>query len=312
MGSKSKKTSTRGIIAKDFRRNKYIYLMLIPVLAYFIIFAYIPMYGIIIAFKDFTPGSIFGGEWVGLKHFQAFFSSAYAVRTIKNTLLLNFYLILFGFPAPILLALLLNEVKNKVFKSTVQTISYLPHFISMVVICGIIIDFTSSAGIINKIISIFTGFQGQSESLLNDPAKFRPIYVATDIWQGIGWGTIIYLAAFTAIDPELYDAAKVDGAGRFRLISTVTLPGIMPTIIIMFILRIGGIMSLGFEKIILLYSPATYETADVISSYVYRRGLQDFDYSFSAAVGLFNSLVNLIFLVGANFMAKRFSETSLW
>ena len=147
---------------------------------------------------------------------------------------------------------------------------------------------------------------------MNDPAKFRPIYVATDIWQGIGWGTIIYLAAFTAIDPELYDAAKVDGAGRFRLISTVTLPGIMPTIIIMFILRIGGIMSLGFEKIILLYSPATYETADVISSYVYRRGLQDFDYSFSAAVGLFNSLVNLIFLVGANFMAKRFSETSLW
>ncbi|MFE5324523.1 ABC transporter permease [Paenibacillus sp. NPDC056579] len=298
------------ILTRDIIRNKYIYLMMLPGLLYYIIFHYVPMYGATIAFKHFTPvAGIWGSEWVGFKHFQEFFRSYYFVRIIKNTLLLNFYSLLFGFPAPIILALLLNELRKQWFKRTVQTLTYLPHFVSIMVICGLLVDFTSKNGLINDII---VWFGGSRDNLLMNSDLFRTIFVSSGIWQEIGWGSIIYLAALSGIDQELYDAAKIDGAGRWRQMLNVTIPGIMPTIIILLILRIGHMMDVGFEKIILLYNPSTYETADVISSFVYRKGLVDANYSYSAAIGLFNSLINFILLIGANKISRKFSDSSLW
>lgn len=294
----------------DIRRNKLLYVMLIPVVLFYIIFHYTPMYGAIIAFKDFSPRlGIWGSEWAGLEHFKTFFTGAYFWRTIKNTLLISFYQLLFGFPAPIILALLLNEVKHSVFKRTVQTITYMPHFISLVVICGIIKDFTSSEGIINDLIAWMGGTR---QTFLLEPGLFRPVYIISGIWQNIGWGTIIYLAALTGIDMEQYEAARIDGAGRWKQLTNVTIPGIMPTIVILLILEVGRMMNVGFEKIILLYNPSTYETADVVSSYVYRVGLQDFNYSFSSAVGLFNSVINFTLLIFSNWMSRKLNDTSLW
>ena len=284
--------------------------MLLPVLAYYIVFCYIPIYGIQIAFKNFSPGlGIIGSPWAGLTHFRAFFAGPYFVRTFTNTLLISLYSILFSFPSSIILALLLNEVGNRYFKKTVQTISYLPHFISTVVICGIIREFTASNGLIGGIVKALGGVP---KTLLIDPAMFRPIYIISEIWQGIGWGSIIYLAALSGIDPTLYDAAVVDGAGRFCRMIHITLPGILPTIVIMFILRLGSIMGVGWEKIILLYNENIYSTADVISSYVYRKGLIEQNYSYSAAVGLFNSVINFMLVVFANSFSRRMSGTSLW
>lgn len=298
------------IIRRDFKKNKYVYLMVLPVIIYFIIFSYWPMYGIIIAFKEYSPGKgILGSEWVGLKNFKDFFSSYYVGRLIKNTLLINIYDLFWGFPAPIILALLINEVKNKLFKRTIQTISYLPHFISLVVVCGIIIDFTASDGLITTILSYFGV---KPTNLLMKPELFRTIYISSGIWQGVGWGSIIYLAALTGINPSLYEAATIDGAGRWKQTIHITLPGIAPTIIIMLILRLGSMMSVGYEKIILLYNPTTYETADVISSFVYRKGLIESDYSYSTAVGLFNSIINFVLIIIANAISRKVSETSLW
>lgn len=294
----------------DIRRNKLLYVMLLPVLLYYVVFHYAPMYGAVIAFKDFSPRlGILGSDWVGFEHFRTFFTGAYFWRTIKNTVLISFYELVFGFPAPILLALLLNEVKNTVFKRTVQTVTYMPHFISLVVICGIVKDFTSSEGMINDWIA---WMGGERTTFLLEPDLFRTIYVSSEIWQHIGWGTIIYLAALTGIDPEHYEAARMDGAGRWKQMLHVTIPGIMPTIIILLILQVGRMMNVGFEKIILLYNPSTYETADVVSSYVYRVGLQDFNYSFSSAVGLFNSAVNFTLLLFSNWISRKLNDTSLW
>jgi putative aldouronate transport system permease protein len=305
----AKKRSRLGILI-DIRKNKLLYVMLLPVLLYYVIFHYGPMYGAIIAFKDFSPRlGIWGSDWVGFEHFQAFFTGPYFWRTIKNTVLISFYQLLFGFPAPIMLALLLNEVRHAVFKRTVQTITYMPHFISLVVICGIIKDFTVSDGVMNDIIVFFGG---ERTTFLLEPSFFRSVYVTSGVWQHIGWGTIIFLAALTGIDQEQYEAAKIDGAGRWKQMTNVTLPGLMPTIIILLILEIGRMMNVGFEKIILLYNPGTYETADVISSYVYRVGLQDFNYSFSSAVGLFNSVINFILLICSNWLSRKFNDTSLW
>lgn len=298
------------LVRKDFKRNKGLYLMILPVLAYYIIFHYAPMYGLIMAFKDFQPiKGITGSEWVGLQHFKEFFQSFYFWRILKNTVVISCSNLIFGFPAPIILALLINELKNKYFKSTVQSISYMPHFISLVVVCGLIKDFTSDTGVISYIVSLFGG---QATTLLNEAKNFVPIYVVSDIWQSVGWGTIIYLAALTGIDQELYEAAQVDGAGRWKQTLNITLPCIMPTIVIMLVLRMGSMLSVGFEKIILLYNPAVYSTADVISTFVYRKGLQDFAFSYSAAVGLFNSVINFLLLVIANKLSKKFSESSLW
>ena len=284
--------------------------MLVPVLAYYIIFCYIPIYGIQIAFKNFAPGlGIADSPWAGLTHFKSFFAGPYFLRTFVNTLLISLYSIIFSFPSSIILALLLNEVNNKYFKRTVQTVSYLPHFISTVVVCGIIREFTTSNGLIGGIVE---AFGGTPRTLLLDPGMFRPIYIISEIWQGIGWGSIIYLAALSGIDPTLYDAAVVDGAGRFRRMLHITLPGILPTIVIMLILRLGSIMGVGWEKIILLYNESIYSTADVISSYVYRKGLLEQNYSYSAAVGLFNSVINFVLVVFANTFSRRISGTSLW
>lgn len=294
----------------DIRKNKLLYVMLLPVLLYYVVFHYAPMYGTIIAFKDFSPRlGIWGSDWVGFEHFETFFTGAYFWRTIKNTILISVYELIFGFPAPIILALLLNEVKNSIFKRTVQTVTYMPHFISLVVICGIVKDFTSSDGIINSLIA---WMGGQRVTLLLEPEWFRTVYVTSGIWQHIGWGTIIYLAALTGIDPEQYEAARMDGAGRWKQMLNVTLPGIMPPIVILLILEMGRMMNVGFEKIILLYNPGTYDTADVVSSYVYRVGLQDFNYSFSSAVGLFNSAVNFTLLITSNWISRKLNDTSLW
>lgn len=297
-------------LKKDMRVNYPLYLIALPGILFYIIFAYTPMYGAIIAFKEYSPAlGILGSEWVGLEHFIDFFASMNFGRIVRNTILLNLYLILFGFPAPIILALLLNEVKNKLFKRTIQTITYMPHFISMVVICGMIVSFTSSEGVITQLVNLFGG---NYVNLLQEETLFRTIYVVSDIWQSIGWSSIIYIAALSAIDAELYEAAQIDGAGKIKQLIHVTLPGIVPTIIIMLILRIGGIMSLGADKVILLYNPVTYETADIISSFVYRKGLLETNQSFATAVGLFNSVINFALVYGANLFSRKLSGSSLW
>ncbi|SFE96791.1 putative aldouronate transport system permease protein [Paenibacillus catalpae] len=295
---------------RDFKLNKLLYLMMLPVIAYYIIFHYVPMYGALIAFKEYSPmKGILGSDWVGLKHFHDFFSSYYFTRILKNTLVISLYSLIFEFPAPILLALLINEVQSKTFKKVAQTITYMPYFISLVVICGIITDFTNADGIINRLFMLF-GYDGQA--MLQKPELFRPIYILSEIWQRIGWESIIYIAALMSIDQEQYEAARMDGASRLKQIFYITLPGILPTITIMFILRMGNMLNVGFEKIILLYNPVTYNTADVISSFVYRKGLLEFGWSYSSAVGLFNSVVNLALLVTANYISRKVNKSSLW
>ncbi|SFL59350.1 putative aldouronate transport system permease protein [Paenibacillus sp. 1_12] len=294
----------------DIRKNKYLYMMLTPVLLYYVLFHYLPMYGALIAFKDYSPArGIWGSDWTGFDHFVQFFNGPYFIRTLKNTLLISFYDLLFGFPAPIVLALLLNEIRLSWFKRAVQTITYMPHFISLIVICGMIKDFTSTGGLIATLVA---WLGGPKESLLLSSEWFRTIFISSGIWQHVGWGTIIYLAALTTIDTEQYEAAKIDGANRWRQMRYITLPGIVPTIIIMLILDLGRLLNVGFEKIILLYNPSTYETADVISSYVYRAGLQEFNYSFSAAVGLFNSVINFGLVILSNYISRKVNDTSLW
>lgn len=297
-------------IKRDFVRNWRVYLMIVPVLIYFIIFHYLPMGGIVMAFEKYSPRKgIFGSTWIGLKNFIDFFSSYYFIRILRNTFLISVLDVIVTFPAAIILALCLNEVGNKWFKKTVQTISYMPYFISTVIACTLIIDFCQTNGIFNEIIVFFGG---NRSNLLGDPSLFRSIYVGTNLWQKVGYNSIIYMAALAGVDQSLYEAATIDGANRWSQVYHVTLPSISATIVITLILRLGSIMNVGFEKIILLYSPTTYETADIISSFTYRRGLVEADYGFSTAVGLFNSVINCIILIGANQLSKKFSETSLF
>lgn len=297
-------------VKKDFIKNKTLYLLVLPVIIFYGLFSYKPMYGAIIAFKDYSPAlGVMNSPWVGLENFIRFFNSPYFYRLMRNTFLLSMYSLLFGFPAPIILALMLNEVKNKMFKSITQTVTYLPHFISLIVVAGMITDFTLSTGIINDIIIFFGGTRAP---LLQNPDLYRPIYIISNIWQEVGWGTIIYLAALANIDEQLYEAAMIDGAGRFRQLLSITIPGILPTIIILLILRMGSMLNIGYEKTILLYNPVIYETADIISSYVYRVGILETNWSYSTAVGLFNSVINFILLLFANSLSRRYSETSLW
>ena len=294
----------------DIRRQPMIYLMALPVIAFYVVFHYVPMYGITMAFQNYSIRlGTMGSEWVGLTHFVDFFESYYFETLLTNTLLISLYDLLFGFPAPLILALLINELGGTKFKKVVQTISYIPHFISVVIICGIINLFTSSTGLFNDIVA-FLG--GERSDMLARPELFRTIYTASGVWQGVGFGSIIYLAALSGVDPGLYDAARMDGAGRFRQTLHITLPGIMPTVTILLILRVGSLLSVGYEKIILLYNPITYSTADVISSFVYRKGVLDANYSYSTAIGLFNSIINFLLLVAANYASRKVSETSLW
>lgn len=295
---------------KDWRRNWSLYVLVLPVVLFFIMFHYKPMYGAIIAFKDYTPAlGIKNSEWVGLANFTRFFKSVYFGRLFKNTILLSVYSLVFGFPAPIILALLLNEVRNRRFKSLAQTVTYLPHFISLIVVTGMLTDFSLTTGLFNDLIAFFGG---ERRSLLQEPDLYRTIYVASGIWQEVGWGSIIYLSALSGVDSQLYEAAQIDGAGKWKQLIHVTLPAIAPTIIIMLILKMGTLMNMGYEKTILLYNPSTYDTADIISSYIYRVGLLEQDWSYSTAIGLFNSVINFGLLLIANKLSKRFSETSLW
>lgn len=298
------------VIRSDLKRHWAIYVMALPVIAYYLLFHYGPMYGLQIAFKDFsTVKGIWGSPWVGFRHFESFFNGIYFWRLIKNTILINVYELLFGFPAAIVLALLLNEIRNSMFKRVVQTISYLPHFISIVVVAGMMVDFLGRTGLINQIIA---SFGIEPIDFLKEASWFRFLFVSSGIWQGIGWGSIIYLAAMATIDPTLYEAARMDGANRWKQTLHITIPGIMPTIVILFILNMGNMLSVGSEKVLLLYNPLTYETGDVISTYVYRKGVLEASYSFTAAVGLFNSVVSFILIVSANSISKRLTENKLW
>jgi putative aldouronate transport system permease protein len=298
-------------LVKRILRYKYLYLLFLPVFIWYILFRYVPMYGIIIAFKKYNVfAGIAKSPWVGFTYFEQFFNSVFFLRLMKNTLLISLYGLIFGFPAPIILALLFNELKDGFFKRAAQTISYLPHFISTVIIVSMFVEFLSpTRGLINNLIVLFGG---KSVYFLGDPKYFRTIYTLMNIWQSVGWGTIIYLAALTGVNPELYEAATIDGCGRFGQVFHVTLPCLANTIVIMLIFRVGQLLSVGAESIILMYNPAIYETADVISTYVYRRGLVDAEYSFGAAVGLFNAVVGLALIGITNALAKRYSETSLW
>ncbi len=299
-------------LRRDWRMNKGLYILIIPVVLYLIIFNYIPMAGIVLGFERFTPkNGVYMSEWVGLKHFVTFFSSVFFTRVLKNTLILSLYSVLFGFPAPILFALLLNELDNEYFKKVVQVVSYMPNFISTVVISGIIIDFVASDGVITDML-VTVGFLESPKNLLSVPAYFRTIMVVTDLWQQVGFGSILFLAALTGIDQELYEAAVIDGANRWKQTLNVTIPGIMPTVVIMLIMKIGGLMNANQEKILLLYNPLIYETSDVIGTFVYRKGLLEADYGYSTAVGLFNSIVNVILLFIANGVSRKYSETSLF
>lgn len=297
-------------LKNDIFSNPELYLMIVPVLLFYLIFHYIPMYGVSIAFKDYTPGlGMMGSPWVGFEHFKSFLSDVYFFRILKNTFVISLTSIVFGFPAPIILALLINEIKNKYFAKGVQTITYMPHFISLVVICSMIKEFVADDGIITQLAAML-GYDGKT--MLSKPGLFIPIYVISGIWQEIGWGSIIYLAALSGVDESLYEAAVIDGAGRWKQMLHVTLPSILPTIVILFIMRMGTVLSVGYEKIILLYNPGIYETSDVISTYVYRKGLQDFAWSYSTAVGLFNSAINVILLILTNNISKKLSGTALW
>lgn len=301
----------RSDLYKKFHTSRYLLILLIPALVYFIMFAYVPMWGVLVAFKDFKLYIGFSGsEWVGLKYFRLFFSSSDMFSILKNTFLLGSYSLLWGFPFPLIFALVLNETKNIRYKKFVQTVSYMPYFLSTVVIVGLVQLFLSPTyGIVNQIIERL-GYD--KIVFLQDSSYFRTIFISSGIWQNLGWDAIIYFAALANIDPNLYEAAMIDGANRFKCLRHITLPCISPTIITLLLLRMGSVVNVGFEKVYLLQNEAIYSVSDVIQTYVWRQGLQMGNFSYGTAVGLFNSVVSLIFLIASNFLAKRFSETSLW
>ena len=290
--------------------NKYKYLMILPVLVYLALFQYKPIYGVLIAFKDYKVSrGIWASKWVGFKYFRSFFTDIYFWRLIRNTFAISGLNIIFGFPVPIILALSLNEVDRIGFKRIVQTISYMPYFISTVVVCGLLTTYASTNGVFNDVAVLFGGSR---QNMLMNKNLFYPLYIGSGIWQSVGWNSIIYLAALSGIDQEQYEAARIDGATRMQQIRYITIPGLLPTITILFILRMGNILSVGSDKILLLYQPLTYEVADVISTYNYRRGLLEANYSFGTAIGLFNSVINIIFLLLTNVVSRRISENSLF
>lgn len=300
------------VIKKDFKKNWFAYLVFIPIIIWYIVFCYLPMWGILISFQDFKPlRGFWNSEWVGFQHYIDFFSGIYAGRLIRNTILLNLWGLFIGFPAPIILALLLNELKAGKIKSAMQTITYLPHFISLVVIAGMIHIFTAPNGLLTQMVAAL-GNHDSNKSLLAVSRYFRPIYTFSGIWQNIGWDSIIYLSAMSAISPELYESADLDGANRLHKMRYITIPSISPTIIILLIFAVGGLMGSSHEKVILLYNNMNMDQADVIASYVYRYGLRDNNLSFSTAVGLFSSVINFLLLWLTNTVARRYSDYSVW
>ncbi|MCI5771859.1 MAG: ABC transporter permease subunit [Clostridiales bacterium] len=304
------KKKKKGSLIKDLRRHWAAYLMLIPAVVLLFIFSYIPMYGIIIAFKHYKPQlGIWGSPWVGLEHFAKFFTSAHFPVLLRNTLSISVYSLLAGYPCSIILALLLNEVRCAKYKKVVQTISYMPYFISSVVVCGMLKSFLSYDGMFNAL----NNLMGREPiSFLSEPKYFQHIIVWAGVWQGMGWNSIIYMAALSAIDTQLYEAARIDGCGRLRQAWHVTIPGIMPTVIMLLIMSVGSILTVGTDNILLLYNPMTYETGDVFGTYTYRLGIRGGQYDYTAAVGLAETVVGFIMIVVVNWISRKTTEQSLW
>lgn len=298
-------------LADHLRRDWQLYVMLVPTILWLLIFLYKPMYGLQIAFKDYSIfRGVAGSPWIGLEHFQTLFNNDQFIRAVGNTIKISLYSLAFGFPVPILLALMFNEILNQTFKKTAQTIVYLPHFISSVIIAGIVITaFSPSSGIVNTVLG---WFGMDAVYFLTKPEWFRPIFVGTTIWQEAGFQSIVYLAAIAGVSPTLYESATIDGASRWQMMWKITVPSIMSTIIIMLIIRIGNMLEVSFEMIILLYQPATYQTADVVNTFIYRQGVQGGQYDLAAAAGLFNAVVAFVLVMTANTISKRYSRTSLW
>lgn len=288
-----------------------VYVLLAPMVIWFIVFLYIPMSGLQIAFKDFSLfRGISGSSWVGFEHFYTLFEDENFLRAIKNTFVISFYGLIFGFPIPIMLALMFNEIHHFIFKRVAQTIAYLPHFISVVIVAGLVISFLSpTTGVLNIILEAL-GFD--KIYFLTNPEYFRTIFIGSNIWKEAGFDSIVYLAAIASVNPSLYESAKVDGATRFQMMYKITLPTILPTILIMLIIKIGNMVEVGFEYIILLYQPSTFETADVISTYIYRVGLQGSQYDVATAAGLFNAVVAFVMVYAANWLSRKYSSSSLW
>ncbi|MCV4234772.1 ABC transporter permease subunit [Virgibacillus sp. LDC1] len=306
----AKKPPRLKTVAVLVRKDWQLYSLLILPVMYLLIFKYGPMIGNVIAFRRFMPGgSIYGEKWVGVHYFNMFIHDPAFWNVFKNTLLLGALSLLFTFPVPIIFALLLNEVKSKRFKKFVQTASYLPHFLSIVIVAGMILQLTSVNGSVNSLLEFFNG---ERINFMQRAEWFRTIYISSEIWQGMGWGAILYLAALTTIDESLYEAARIDGANRWKQTLFVTIPGILPTIVTLLILNMGAFLAVGFEKILLLYNPVIYETADVISTYLYRVGLVSNNFSYATAIGLFESVIGLILVFSVNAISRRLTDRSLW
>ncbi|ULL20050.1 sugar ABC transporter permease [Paenibacillus sp. H1-7] len=300
-----------GSFLMQIRKNKYLYLLLFPGVLWYFVYKYLPMYGVIIAFKEYNfSKGIWGSPWVGLKHFQFLFRNDDFLNIVKNTLLINIYELLFAFPVPIVLALLLNEMKSMLFKRTIQTVVYFPHFLSWVVFGGIIIQLLSpNEGLVNNLLRFFGV---EPIFFLSKSEYFRPIVIVSSILKEAGWGAIIYLAALSSIDVDQYEAATIDGANRWDKLIHITLPGIRNTIVLMLILKVGYLLDVGFEQIYILYNPSVYDVGDVLSTYIYRIGLQGAQFSVTSAIGLFQSAIGFLLIWGTNRIAKKFSEVSLW
>ncbi len=307
-------TRVRRPFGQRLKRDRYLLLMFLPVFLYYIIFCYLPMVGIVMGFEDYRMGSGFEGlftsKWVGMKWFNQFFSSVFAWRLIRNTFLLSFFSLIFGFPIPIIFAVAITQLRARRFAKAAQVITYLPYFISTVVVVGMMTNFLSpSTGIINLIIQ---KMGGKTINFMSDPAWFRPLYVISGSWQSFGFNSIIFVAAIMGIDPALYEAMEVDGATRWQRIVHLILPGISETIILLLIMTLGNLLNVGFEKVYLMYSPAVYETGDVIATYVYRQGIESHKYGYASAVGLFYSAVGFLFVMSSNYLARRVTGSSLW
>ncbi|MBD7970178.1 ABC transporter permease [Paenibacillus gallinarum] len=305
------KSKMKGAVMRDLIRDRWLYFMLAPGIAYFIIFKYVPMYGISMSFQDYQPYlGFFDSPWVGFKHFERFFGEPQFWMLFRNTAILALYNLIFFFPLPIMLALMLNEVRSSFYKRFVQTLVYIPHFVSWVVVVGIFyMLFTTENGLINEFLFQLTG---KKIAFLQDPEWFRTMIVSQSIWKEVGWGTIIFLAALAGVDLQLYEAARMDGAGRWRQLWHITLPAIKSTIVILLILRLGNFLDSGFEQIFLMLNPTTRDVGEVFDTYVYVKGLTQAQYSYSAAVGLFKSVVGLVLVVSANWLAKRFGEEGVY
>lgn len=296
---------------QKMKKSWQLYVLILPTFIYFVVFKYVPMYGILMAFKNFTPSKgILGSPWVGFKHFERFFNSFQFIALIKNTVSLSVIQMIITFPIPILVALMLNQLGREKVKKFIQTVIYAPYFISTVVLVGMMQIFLSpSSGFINNIIKMF---DGKDIYFFASPGWFQPLYVLSSLWQGTGWATVIYMAALAGVDPQLHEAAIVDGASKLRRIFTVDVPAIMPVIIIQLILSLGNVMNVGFEKAFLMQTPLNLDASEIIPTYIYKVGLQQSQYAFSTAVGLFNAVINLVLLVTVNQIVKKFSENSLW